>query len=149
MVTGKPEVPEGSAVRAQLIRDHPFWREALLSHQLAHELDGRTPVSPALNQDVENLTFMIDGAPEIHPPPRDPDDHLVEMPSITRPRTRLSQPSCNHRPEFQYPAAHALVGDVEPALGKQFLDIAVAQGETQVEPHSMLDDNRRKAVAAV
>src|SRR3984893_6848886 len=59
MVTGKPEVPEGSAVGAQLIRDHPFRREALLSHQLAHELDGRAPGSPALNQDVEDLTFVI------------------------------------------------------------------------------------------
>src|SRR5207244_12818548 len=48
MVTGKPEVLEGSAVGAQLIRDHLFRREALLSHQLAHELDGSAPVSPAL-----------------------------------------------------------------------------------------------------
>src|SRR5580693_3590346 len=63
MVTGKPEVPEGSAVGAQLIRDHLFRREPLLSHQLAHELDGRAPVSPALNQDVEDLAFVIDGAP--------------------------------------------------------------------------------------
>ena len=121
----------------------------VLSHQLAHELDGCTPVSPALDQDLEDLAFMIDGAPEIHPLARDPDDHLVEMPSIARPRTNLPQPPCNHRPEFQHPAAHALVGDVEPALGKQFLDIALAQRETQVEPHSVLDDYRRKAVAAV
>jgi len=35
--------------------------EPLLS--LAHELDGRAPVSPALNQDVEDLAFVIDGAP--------------------------------------------------------------------------------------
>jgi len=71
------------------------------------------------------------------------------MPAIARPRTNLPQPPCNHRLEFQHPAAHALVGDVEPALGKQFFDIAVAEPETQVEPHSMLDDDRRKAVAAV
>jgi hypothetical protein len=73
MMTGKPELPEGSAVRAQHIRDHPFWREALLPHQFAHELDGSAPVSPALNQDVENLAFLIDGAPQIHPFARDPD----------------------------------------------------------------------------
>jgi hypothetical protein len=63
MVAGKPEVSEGSAVGAQLIRDHPFRREALLSHQLAHEPDGSAPVSPALNQDVEDLAFVIDGVP--------------------------------------------------------------------------------------
>ena len=38
-----------------------------------------------------------------------------------------------HRPEFQHPAAHALVGDVEPAFGKQFFDIAVGKREAQVE----------------
>jgi len=48
---------EGSAVGAQLIRDHPFRREALLAHQLAHQLDGSAPVSPALNQDVEDLAL--------------------------------------------------------------------------------------------
>jgi hypothetical protein len=42
---------------------HLFWREPLLSHQLAHEVDGRAPVSPALNQNVEDLAFVIDGAP--------------------------------------------------------------------------------------
>jgi hypothetical protein len=71
------------------------------------------------------------------------------MPSIARPRTNLPQPPCNQWPEFQDPAAHALVGDVEPAFGKQFFDIAVAKREAQVEPHRMLDDNRRKPVAAV
>jgi hypothetical protein len=69
----------------------------------------------------------------------------AQCPSIARPRTNLPQPPCNHRPEFQHPAAHALVGDVEPAFGKQFFDIAVANREAQVEPHRMLDDNRRKA----
>src|ERR1700730_18468061 len=56
MVTGKPEVLEGSALGAQLIRDHPLRREALL----AHELDGSAPVSPALNQDVEDLAVVLD-----------------------------------------------------------------------------------------
>ena len=63
MVTGKPEVLEGSAVGAQLIRDHPLRREALLTHQLAHELDSSAPLSPSLNQDLEDLAFVIDGAP--------------------------------------------------------------------------------------
>ena len=149
MVAGKSEMPEGSAVGAQLVGRHPPRREALFAEQLAHQLDGRRPVATTLDQDLENLALVVDGTPQLHVLARDPDDHLVEMPSITRPRTRLSQPSCNHRPEFQHPAAHALVGDLEPALGKQFLDIAVAQREAQVEPYSMLDDDRRKAVAAV
>ena len=140
---------EGSAVRAQLVSRHRLRREALLAEQLAHELDGCAFVPSALNQDFENLALMIDCAPQVHMLAGDPDDHLVEVPAIARPRTAAAQPACDNRPEFQHPAAHGLVRGIEPALGEKLLHIAVAQGETQVEPHSMLDDNRRKAVAAV
>ena len=40
MVAGKPEMPEGSAVGAQLVGRHPSRREALFAEQLAHQLDG-------------------------------------------------------------------------------------------------------------
>jgi hypothetical protein len=46
-----------------LIGDHYLWREGLLSQQLAHELDGRALVPPALNQHVEDLAFVVDSAP--------------------------------------------------------------------------------------
>jgi hypothetical protein len=45
MAARQQNVPECSAVRAQLIGYNRLWREALFSQQL----DGRTPVSPALN----------------------------------------------------------------------------------------------------
>ena len=82
----------------------------------------------------------------------------VATPAGTRPsfQTRrccrggpATRASCRLSGSFGAGAAGHLVGDVEPALGKQFLYIAVAEREAQVEPHSMLDDNRRKAVARV
>src|SRR5438128_5585681 len=79
----------------------------------------------------------------------DPDHHLVEMPAIARPRTAAPQPSCDNRPEFQHPAAHRLVRDIEPALGEKLLHIAVAQGKPEVQPDGVLDDDRGKAMAAV
>ena len=48
-----------------------------------------------------------------------------------------------------HPAPHRLVGDVEPALGQQILDVAVAQGEAEIEPDRVLDDLGRKAMAAI
>jgi hypothetical protein len=41
------------------------------------------------------------------------------------------------------------MGDVEPPLSEEFLDIAISQRDTQVEPDRMLDDHRRKAMSAV
>jgi hypothetical protein len=57
MVTGKPKMPEGRAVGAQLVSRHLLRREALLAEQLAHELDGCALVPSALNQDLKgNVT---------------------------------------------------------------------------------------------
>jgi hypothetical protein len=51
--------------------------------------------------------------------------------------------------ELQHPAPDRFVGDVEPALGKQILDVSVAERKAQVEPDRMPDDNRRKPVTKV
>jgi hypothetical protein len=48
-----------------------------------------------------------------------------------------------------HPAAHRLVGDRDPALGQQVLDIAQAQGETGIKPDGLLDDHGRETIAAV
>jgi len=89
-------------------------------------LTAARPVPSALNQDLEDLALMIDRAPQIHMLAGDPDDHFVEMPAITRSRTAPPQSPSDRRSEFEHPTANALVGDVEPTLGKQILNIAIA-----------------------
>jgi hypothetical protein len=42
---------------------------------------------PGLNEHVEDLTLVIDSAPEVHPVTGDSDHHLIQMPSIARLRT--------------------------------------------------------------
>src|ERR1700752_1211119 len=74
----------------------------------------------------------------------------IRSPAI---RTTISSrcqrlPSRDDRSEFQYPTSYRLVGGVEPSLGEEFLDVAIAQHQAQIEPDRMLDDHRRKAVAA-
>src|ERR1700757_1276812 len=71
------------------------------------------------------------------------------MPAIARPRAMLPQPSRDHGTELQHPAPHRFVGDVEPSFGQQFLDIAVAHGEAEIEPDRVLDDLGREAMAVV
>src|SRR5438045_9591307 len=93
MAAGKPEMPEGSAVRPQLVGRDLFRRKAPLAQQLAHEPDSCPLVPSALNQDLEDLALMIDRAPQVHMPAGDPDDHFVEMPAITRSRSaRVAEP---------------------------------------------------------
>ena len=136
--------PECRGVRAKLVGDQEFGCKSLLLEQLAHQPQRRPAVAAALNQQVEDLALVIDGPPEVHPLPGDPHHHLVQVPSVARPRAPLAQPSRDRRTEFQHPAPHRFVGDVEPALGQQFLDIAVAQGEPEIEPDRVLDDLGRE-----
>src|SRR6266436_6637292 len=89
MVAGKSEIPEGSAVGAQLVGRHPRRSEALFAEQLAHQLDGRRPVSTTLDQDLEDLALVVDGTPQMHALARDPDDHLASRPGESHPQALL------------------------------------------------------------
>jgi hypothetical protein len=56
----------------------------LLSEKLAHQPQCRPTAAAALDQHVEDLAFVVDGTPEVHPLAGDPNDHLVQVPAIAR-----------------------------------------------------------------
>ena len=147
--TGQAQTSERGSVGAQSVSDQKFWHEALFLEQLAHQPHCRAAVAAALDQHVEDLALVVNGPPEVHPLASNPDYHLVEVPASARPRTVTAQSSRDHRSEFQHPTPDGFIGDVEPPLGEEFLDVSIAQGEAQVEPDRMLDDRRRKAMAAL
>jgi hypothetical protein len=55
----------------------------------------------------------------------------------------------HRRSKLQHPATDRFIGDLEPTLGEEFVHIAVAQGEAEIEPDRVLDNRRRKAVATI
>jgi hypothetical protein len=48
-----------------------------------------------------------------------------------------------------HPAAHGLVGDRDPALGQQILDVAKAEGEPEIKPDRVINDIRREPISHV
>ena len=72
MWASQSETPERRGVGAQLVGDQQFRREALLLEQLAHQPQRRPAIAPALDQHVQDLALVIDGAPEVHPLAGDP-----------------------------------------------------------------------------
>jgi hypothetical protein len=132
MRAGQPQLLESRSVRAQLVGDQQFRRGTCLFEQLAHQPQRRALVAAALNKLVEDLAFVIHGAPQIHPSTGDPNHHFVEMPSVARAWALLPQPARDHRAEFQHPAPHCFIGDVKPTLCQKFLDVAIAQGEAEI-----------------
>ena len=104
-------------------------------------------IPPSLHKQVENLTFVVNRAPQPELPARNRYGHLIEMPTRCWPRPSTAQFSGEHRPEFQYPSPHNFVGHIEPTLGEQIFDVAIAERETHIEPNGVPDDRGRKLVA--
>src|SRR5688572_23004144 len=143
------QVSKRSRIRGALVCDPFGWGCAMLLQEFADELQGGLLVPLGLNQHLKNLTFTIDGAPEIHLLATNLDEHFVQVPAAVRLRPPRPQPACDCRPEGEHPAPDGLVGYLDPALGQEFLDIAIAEGEAQIEPDRTLNDVARKAVAGV
>jgi hypothetical protein len=100
-----------------------------------------------LHQQIENLAFIVDGSPQPKRPTRNHHGHLVEMPSRRRLWASTAQFSGETRPELQDPRSHRFVGDIQPTLGEQIFDVAIAERETHIEPNGVPDNRRRKPVA--
>jgi hypothetical protein len=69
-----------------------------------------------LHQEIENFAFIVDRAPELEPPTCNRDDHFIEMPPRGWPRASAAKFSGKQRPEFQDPAPHCFVGDIQSTL---------------------------------
>jgi hypothetical protein len=100
-----------------------------------------------LHEQVENLAFVVNRAPQPELPARNRHGHLVEMPPRRWPWTSTAKLSSEQRPEFQNPSPHRFVGDIQTAHRKQIFDVAIAERETEIEPNGVPDDSGRKLVA--
>ena len=63
MRAGQSETPKRCGVRAQLVSDQQFRREAALFEQLAHQPQRRPAFASTLDQHVHDLALVIDGTP--------------------------------------------------------------------------------------
>jgi hypothetical protein len=148
MRAGEAQLPESRAVGAQLVGDQQLRCEALLHEQLAHQPDCRLRISPTLYEHVEDLALVVDGATDTSASRR--SERPSHRGAIVRSGVAaLPQLARDPRTEFQHPAPHRFVGDVEPTLGEHFLDVSAAQGEAEIKPDRVLNDLGRKAMAAI
>src|SRR5690348_5030030 len=134
----------GGGVALELVcDDHPRNIPQALQ-QLAEEPRGRGCVAPALDQNVEDISVLVDRAPQIVLLAADPDEHLVHVPLVSglwpAPLQRIGEDPA----EAQAPLADALVADDDPTRRQDQLNISQAQAEAVIEPDRMLDDHGAK-----
>jgi len=95
MFCREAERSEGRRVGPKLVCHDPGWRETLLLEQLPHQSFGGFRIASALDEEVQNLAFIVNGAPKPVTFSPDHDDHLVEVPMIAGPRSTPAQVGSN------------------------------------------------------
>ena len=107
------------------------------------------PPSSGLDQNIQNLTFTIHGAPQIPVPAIDRDEHLIKMPACVCGWMRSPELSGIGEAKFYRPAADGFIRDIDASLSQQVLDIPKAEWKAEIQPDGILDDIRWKAVAMI
>ena len=149
MLSREGKQTDRGAVGAEFIGYNRRRREALLLQEFAHQPNCRPSVPAGLNQEIQDFALTVHGTPEIELPPSNYDDHLVQVPAFGRSWPPTLNPPRIGPTEFQDPSSNCLIRDVETTLGKQVINVPIAQRETAIEPDGMLDDDRWKAVTTV
>ena len=79
-------------VGAQLVGDQSSRDTALIFQQRPKESDGCSPIPVRLHEDVQDVTVLVDRAPQILSATLDRDEHLVEMPGVSHLTASVPQP---------------------------------------------------------
>jgi hypothetical protein len=148
MPARKTQVSPRGALGPQLVGHQYGGHKALLPEQLSHQSQSSLLVSPRLHQQIEDFALAVHGPPQPLPGAADRDDHLVEMPLAAWQWSTGAQVASERQPELQDPSPDRLVRNIEAAFCQEFLDVAVAEREAQIEPDGVADDVGRESVSA-
>jgi len=110
---------------------------------------GCAPIAPWLNEDVDHVTVLVDGPPQILQATVDVHEQFVQVPRVAQGSLPLPQDTSVRRTELLTPLPNRLVGHSDAPLSEEIFGIAEAQTETVVQPDGMTDDFRRESVATV
>ena len=78
----------GRAVALPFVRDEHAWHILQAFEPLSEELLRGIPIPAALDQNIQDVTILIDRPPEVTPLAIDREEHFVKMPCVTWPSAR-------------------------------------------------------------
>ena len=143
------EVPVCNTVAAQFVGHEPHRFLSLTVQQAAEESPRCTRVPTRLDEEVDQVTILIHGAPEILALTVDRHEHFVLEPGVSESTVSSLQPPSVVGAELSAPLPNGFVRHDDAAFGKEILDIPEAQAVSVVEPDGVADDVRRKAMPQV
>jgi hypothetical protein len=95
----------------EFVGDHHARCGTLLLQQLPHQALGCFCVTPALNQDVEHGSVLVNGSPQPMLLAADADRNLIKVPLVTGYRQTPADLTGKALSEFQRLLPHGLVAD--------------------------------------
>jgi hypothetical protein len=94
----------------------------------------------------QNLSFAINGAPRINQTTVNFQIDFVQMPGCAWLRPAPVKIGRDPGSKMTDPSSHGFIGDYDSAFRQQILDVAEAQGESDIKPDRLLNDHGRKPV---
>src|SRR5258708_20147696 len=127
-----------------------LWKQCALSYAVASQLIGHDharhilkalkqpskealrgfAIPPWLDEDVEHHTILIHGSPKIVLHTLDSDEHLIQMPLVTGPRTTATQAFGKTLAEFLAPASNGLIRDGDASLPQKYPNVSHPEPQT-------------------
>jgi hypothetical protein len=136
-------------VTLELVGHNYARHESLFLQQFAEKTLCRLRVSLSLQQDIQYVPLRIHSAPQVILLFFDRHHDFIEMPFICNVRAVALKLTCILLFGFLAPFPNRFLRHLNPAIQHHFLNIAVAQGKCVVEPDTVTDDFRGKAVTRI
>ena len=137
------------AIAAQAIGDEASRLVLQPMQQALEETLRGGAVSAVLHENVLHDAMLVNSAPQIVQHAPNADEHLVQVPGVSRLRPLSAQPRGELSAELQSPMPNAFVGHHDAALRQDQLDVAKTEAEDVREPDRVADDLGRKPVRGI
>ncbi len=129
---GRKDFPMCGRITPKLVGDQlPGCLSLLFQHLTKEALSGST-ISTLGNQNIDHVSILIEGPPQIEALTLDGDEEFIDVPDVVESSLFPTQSSGVGRSEFLTLVSDRFVGDKDSSLCKQVFYVSKAQGEPMV-----------------
>ena len=146
---GWQDCPLRSTIALQFVGDDPERFLTLAPNQSAQESLACTLIAARLQQNVDHVTVLVDGTPEILQLAVDSKEDLVQMPVVAESALAPLQFPDILCAKLLTPQPNGFIGYEDAAFRQKILDVSEAQAETMVGPDPITDDLGRETVTVI
>src|SRR5258708_6083879 len=149
MLHARQDLTFGRTITSEFIGNNHARNVLQPFQQFTEKSLGGLCVASALHQDIKHVAVLIHGSPEIVLLTANREDDLVQVPFVTTTMATTTQLIGVGLPECETPLPNGFIRHDDASLCQKLFNIAKAQRKAEIEPDSVTDDFRRKAVTFV